>query len=103
MSKSARVEPAASRAAPYAAARAGALSQAAASSVPEEPPKETRTVAPDDSSSATREATEVSSMSWTPFQRGVQPSSSPDAMTNARLYVAGEPAVSVGEAVVALT
>ncbi len=101
MSKSARVAPAASRAAPYASAREEALSQTAASSVPEAPPKETRTSAPDALSSVRREATEASSMSWTPFQRGTQ--SSPEEMTNARLYVAGEPAASVAEAVVALT
>lgn len=40
-------------------------------------------------------------MSWTPFQRGTQ--SSLDEMANARLYVVGEPAVSVADAVVALT
>ncbi|CAM5476068.1 hypothetical protein STENM327S_08304 [Streptomyces tendae] len=84
----------------YAAASAEALSQAAASSVPDAPPKETRTLA-DFFSFSTREATEASSMSCTPFQRGTQ--SSPDAMTNARLYAVGEPAVSVAEAVVALT
>ncbi len=69
--------------------------------MPEAPPKETRTVAPDSVSFSARAVAEASSMSWTPFQRGTQ--SSPEERTNARLYVVGSPAVSLAEAVVALT
>ncbi len=100
-SKSARVEPAASSAAPYASARSSEVSQTAASSSPWAPPKETRTSAPPRVSASIRDVTRASSTSWTPSQAGVQSPS--EAMTNARLYAVGEPAVSVPEAVEALT
>src|SRR3954471_7619619 len=101
MSKSARVAPAASRAAPYAFASSDALSQVVASSLPEAPPKETRTVAPFSVSCEIRDFTAELEMAYWPFHFGVQPL--PSEMTKARLYVDGEPLESVPEAVVALT
>lgn len=101
MSKSARVVPAASSAAPYAFASAEALSQVAASSFPEDPPKETRTAAPDSLSASMRDFTAVLSRAYSPFHFGAQ--SSPSEITKARLYVEGDPAVSMSTAVVALT
>ncbi len=101
MSKSACVEPAASSASPYASASADALEQVDPSSLPDAPPKETRTVAPDSFSAEIREATAESSTALAPFHFGVQ--LLPSEMTKARLYVAGEPAESFSEASPALT
>ncbi|GGW63255.1 hypothetical protein GCM10010350_54770 [Streptomyces galilaeus] len=77
------------------------MSQVAASSSPDAPPKETRTEAPVSVSAATREATVASSTACRPFHSGVQPL--PSEMTKARLYVAGVPAASLAEASAALT
>ncbi|PSM38795.1 hypothetical protein C6Y14_35060 [Streptomyces dioscori] len=72
-----------------------------ASSFPDAPPKETRTAAPDSVSAEIRDFTAESPIAVVPFQEGVQ--ALPSAMTKARLYVEGEPAESLSEAVVALT
>lgn len=101
MSKSARLEPAASSALPWAAARSTALSQVAASSLPEAPPKETRTSAPSFFRRGVRDFTAGSPIFSVPFHLGVQPP--PSEITKVRLYVDGEPAESVSDASVALT
>ncbi|MDQ0811896.1 hypothetical protein QFZ63_003610 [Streptomyces sp. B3I7] len=101
MSKSACAAPAASSAAPYAFASAEALPQVAPSSFPEDPPKETRTEAPDFFSAAMRDFTAALPRAYWAFHFATQ--SSPSEMTKARLYVEGEPAVSMPTAVVALT
>ena len=56
---------------------------------------------PDSLSADIRDLTAESPMAVVPFHFGVQPL--PPAMTKARLYVAGEPAESLSEALVALT
>ena len=101
MSKSAWLDPAASSASPEASASSDALSQTDASSLPEAPPKETRTVAPEAVSAEIRDVTAGSPMAFSAFHSGVQ--LLPSEITKARLYVVGEPAVSLPEASPALT
>ncbi|GAA5003595.1 hypothetical protein GCM10023335_19430 [Streptomyces siamensis] len=72
-----------------------------ASSFPEAPPKDTRTLAPDFFSAEIRDATAESPRAYVPFHFGVQ--ALPSEITKARLYVDGDPLESVAEAVVALT
>lgn len=69
--------------------------------MPDAPPKETRTLAPDSVRAEIRDFTAESSMAVVPFHFGVQ--SLPSEITKARLYVVGDPVESVSEAVVALT
>ena len=83
---------------PYAFARAVTLSQVAASSLPEAPPKETRSVAPSFLSFAIRDFTVASDIAFSSLHFGVQ--SLPSAITKARSYVVGESAESSSEAFV---
>lgn len=69
--------------------------------MPDAPPKETRTVAPDALSAEIRFFTVASPMPCVPFHVGVQ--ELPSAMVKARLYVEGDAAASRSEASVALT
>ncbi|GGN86094.1 hypothetical protein GCM10011579_077560 [Streptomyces albiflavescens] len=69
--------------------------------MPDAPPKETRTLAPDSLSAEIRVCTAELPMAYVPFHFGVQ--SLPSEITKARLYVVGEPVESVSDAVVALT
>ncbi|GAB2974582.1 hypothetical protein GCM10023080_043860 [Streptomyces pseudoechinosporeus] len=76
------------------------LLQVVASSLPEAPPKETRTFPPDDFSAEILDFTDALPMPYSPHV-GVQPPR--PAITKARLYADGEPADSLPEAAVALT
>lgn len=69
--------------------------------MPEAPPKETRTDAPESVSAEIRDCTAESSIASVPFHAGVH--ASPSAITNARLYAAADPASSRSEASVAST
>jgi hypothetical protein len=76
------------------------LLQVVASSLPEAPPKETRTLRPDDLSAEILDFTDALPMPYSPHV-GVQPPR--PAITKARLYDDAEPADSLPEAAVALT
>ncbi|GAA2639437.1 hypothetical protein GCM10010307_38790 [Streptomyces vastus] len=77
-----------------------AFLQVVASSLPEAPPKETRTLLPDDFSAEILDFTAGWSMAFAPHV-GVQPPR--PAITKARLKADAEPADSLPEAAVALT
>jgi hypothetical protein len=69
--------------------------------LPDAPPNETRTLAPDSFSAEIRDFTAALSMASVPFHLAVQ--LVPSEITKARLYVVGDPFESVAEASVALT
>jgi hypothetical protein len=69
--------------------------------LPDAPPKDTRTLAPDSFSAEILDFTAELSIAVVPFHSGVQVL--PLAMAKERLYVDGDPELSMSDAVVTLT